>query len=56
MAIKNNRTKTIEYAWLHLTITPELKAALKARALKERKTQTALVIEALEQYLAEGKS
>jgi hypothetical protein len=56
VATKNNRTKTTEFAWLHLTISPELKAALKARALAERKTQTALVIQALEQYLAEGKS
>ena len=44
-----------EFAWLHLTVNPELKAALKAKALAEGRTQTALVIRALEEYLDEGK-
>lgn len=56
MAKKKGTTQSkAEFAWLHLTVTPELKAALKARALEEGKTQTALVIQALEEYLEEKK-
>jgi predicted HicB family RNase H-like nuclease len=52
---KGSSQSKAEFAWLHLTVNPELKAALKARALLEGKTQTALVIRALEEYLEEGK-
>lgn len=47
---KSMRTNISEYSWLHLTVSPELKAALKARALLEERTQTALVIDALLDY------
>jgi hypothetical protein len=47
---KSTRTNINDYAWLHLTVNPELKAALKARALLEGRTQTALVIDALRNY------
>lgn len=53
---KSSRPTSIDYAWLHLTVDPELKAVLKERALIEGSTQTALVIRALEEYLTEGKS